>query len=150
MSIIYKNGNLFSGDHEAYAHGVNTKGVMGRGIAVDFKERYPEMFGVYEERSEDGSLTSGDVLHWRSEDKPDVFNLVTQDNLKQASPSALEDSIQEMYHSSSDHGIFDIGMPKIGTGYGNLPMNVFEDSLKPFRNSSFRHVTVYDFTTAET
>jgi hypothetical protein len=44
LMITYRQGNLLEADVEALVNTVNTVGVMGRGIALMFKERYPDNF----------------------------------------------------------------------------------------------------------
>lgn len=45
--IVFKTGNLFKSECQTLVNTVNRNGVMGKGIAKDFKKRYPEMFDEY-------------------------------------------------------------------------------------------------------
>ena len=45
--ITYKKGDLFADDAEALINTVNTVGVMGKGLAYQFKERFPYNFKIY-------------------------------------------------------------------------------------------------------
>jgi len=45
--IVFKKGNLFDSDCQTLVNTVNCDGVMGKGIALQFKQRYPEMFNEY-------------------------------------------------------------------------------------------------------
>ena len=45
--IIFKKGNLFDSDCQTLVNTVNCYGVMGKGIALQFKQRSPEMFDTY-------------------------------------------------------------------------------------------------------
>ena len=45
--IIFKKGNLFDSDCQTLVNTVNTMGIMGKGIALQFKQRYPDMFDEY-------------------------------------------------------------------------------------------------------
>lgn len=45
--IIFKKGNLFDSDCQTLVNTVNCYGVMGKGIALQFKQRFPEMFDTY-------------------------------------------------------------------------------------------------------
>src|SRR5687767_13275409 len=99
MPIEYVRGDLFKNrfQAEALAHGCNRAGSMGAGIAVGFKDRYPEMFEEYRRlcsaraarHPKDGGRGAGDeqkppeftlgsVFLWREDGKPAVFNLGTQ------------------------------------------------------------------------
>jgi len=45
--IMYETGNLLDADTEALVNTVNTVGVMGKGIALQFKEKFPQNFAFY-------------------------------------------------------------------------------------------------------
>ena len=143
--IIRNEGNLFDNFHQAYAHGVSNLGIMGRGIALEFKERYPEMFEEYRVRCNNGILKPGECFFYHGDiiDLPSVFNLVTQDNIFQAQQEFLEKGIKEMYMTACEKGITDIAMPEIGCGLGNLHINDLIESLSPFIEDSRHHITIY-------
>ena len=85
MPIQYVRGDLFANAHraaEAFAHGCNCKGSTGAGIAVGFRERYPEMFEQYRALCESSPrrFNPGDCFLYKSADRPWVFNLATQED----------------------------------------------------------------------
>ena len=45
--VIFKKGNLFDSECQTLVNTVNRNGVMGKGIALQFKQRYPDMFNEY-------------------------------------------------------------------------------------------------------
>lgn len=57
--MMEQTGDMFTTSAKYLAHGVNTKGLMGAGIAVQFKKRFPEMHAGYVARCADGRLTPG-------------------------------------------------------------------------------------------
>src|SRR5947209_7966890 len=57
--ISFAKGNLLEADVEAVVNTVNTVGVMGKGIALMFKERFPENFKAYEAASKRGEVQVG-------------------------------------------------------------------------------------------
>lgn len=58
----YKTGDLFNDNAEAIVNTVNCVGVMGRGIALQFKKRYPENFEAYEAQCKIGEIIPGRVF----------------------------------------------------------------------------------------
>ena len=48
--ITETTGNLLAADADALVNTVNTEGVMGKGIALEFKKRFPDMYGDYVQR----------------------------------------------------------------------------------------------------
>ncbi len=83
MRLIY--GDLFdvldqTDGPVVLGHGVNAEGIMGAGIAAQFRARYPEMYNNYASLCNDGSLRPGDSWIWHEDvDRVHIANLVTQD-----------------------------------------------------------------------
>lgn len=126
MTIQYVSGDLFKNRFavDAYAHGCNCQGSMGSGIAVSFKQLYPDMFEEYRRlcKSSPRQFNLGDAFLWKKDDKPAVFNLGTQEGYwhSRASYEAIEAALQNMKLQADKIGIHSIGLPRIGTGYGGL------------------------------
>lgn len=113
-------GDLFAADLPAIGHGVNCAAAMGRGIAVEFRRRWPDMFEEYRTRCRAGSLRPGDVFVWRAPDRV-IFNLATQQTWRTpATLSAIETSLSRTLDLCSDLGVDRIGLPRIGAGLGGL------------------------------
>ncbi len=60
--ITYIKGNLLESDAQALVNTVNTVGIMGKGIALQFKEKFPENFRIYKKVCDDKSFSIGMVL----------------------------------------------------------------------------------------
>lgn len=146
--LVQKQGNLLEFIHQAYAHGVSNKGTMGKGIARQFAAIYPQMYKQYKSLCLKQELRPGDCFFYESKDeRPSVFNLITQDNLVRASIDYLRQSVRTMHSIAISRGIFDIAMPEIGCGLGKLRLDDLIDSLQPFINDSKHHVTIYSIAT---
>jgi O-acetyl-ADP-ribose deacetylase (regulator of RNase III) len=126
MPIQYVTGDLFVNRYsaEAFAQGCNCQGSMGAGIALGFKQRYPEMYENYRRRckAKPRQFNLGDALLWQENDKPAVFDLGTQEHFwhARASYEAIETALQAMKLQAEKNNIRSIAMPRIGTGYGGL------------------------------
>jgi O-acetyl-ADP-ribose deacetylase (regulator of RNase III) len=126
MPIRYVAGDLFANEHRAraLAHGCNCQGSMGAGIAVGFRERYPAMYAEYRRRCKatPRQFNPGDVLLWKEEQQPWVFNLATQEDYwrSRATYDAIERVLNAMRAQADAEGIESIAMPRIGAGYGGL------------------------------
>ena len=59
MPVIDKNGNIFNSDCQTLVNTVNCDGVMGKGIALVYQCRYPELFIKYQEFCKKKLLTIG-------------------------------------------------------------------------------------------
>ena len=60
--ISYTKGDLLSSKAQALVNTVNTVGVMGKGIALHFKEAFPSNFSVYAGACKRGELAPGKML----------------------------------------------------------------------------------------
>ena len=67
--ILYVEGSLFNSPAQVLVNTVNTVGVMGKGIALEFKTLYPEMFAHYRQLCETGQLTVGKLWLYKSPNK---------------------------------------------------------------------------------
>lgn len=67
--IIYTKNNLFKSPAKVLVNTVNTVGVMGKGIALEFKRLYPDMFHQYQRYCENGQLSIGKLWLYKSPTK---------------------------------------------------------------------------------
>src|SRR5687768_5990734 len=121
MPISFVKGDVFAHDGlTAYAHGCNCAGAMGRGIAVEFRRRYPTMYKEYKARCQRGEFVLGDVFVW-TEGGTTVYNLGTQRTWRvKAELGAIEKAVREMVRLAETTGVARIGLPRIGAGHGAL------------------------------
>lgn len=130
MPVEYISGDLFANRFgaQALAHGCNCRGSMGAGIAVGFRQRYPEMYEEYRRRCKTNprEFNPGDVFLYRpDDDRPSVFNLATQEDYwrSRAKYEWIEQALAEMRRQADQAGITTIAMPRIGAGHGGLSWN---------------------------
>ncbi len=65
MIQFIEKGDIFNiGGVNNYAHGCNCAGAMGKGIALQFKNKYPKMYSEYRARCKDGLFNPGDVFDY--------------------------------------------------------------------------------------
>jgi O-acetyl-ADP-ribose deacetylase (regulator of RNase III) len=126
MPIEVVSGDLFANRFGArvLAHGCNCQGSMGAGIATGFRDRYPAMYEEYRRRckSEPRRFNLGNVMLWKPEEEPWVFNLATQEDVwhARASYEAIETALTRMRRRANREGIDSIALPRIGAGHGGL------------------------------
>lgn len=121
MIIYIEYGNIFDlRDIQNYAHGCNCAGAMGKGIALQFKDRFPEMYIEYKTLCKKGLFSLGDIYTYNYE-KGIVFNLGTQKTWKtKADLEAIEKALEKMLSFAQKNNIYKIALPKIGAGLGGL------------------------------
>lgn len=121
MVTYLKEGNIFNIPGVSnYAHGCNCAGAMGKGIAVQFKEKFPEMYLQYKKLCRSGTFTLGEVFMYNYGDGR-VFNLGTQQSwTTKAEISAVNVAIGKMLQLAAENQVTQIALPKIGAGLGKL------------------------------
>lgn len=143
--IIYKEGDLFESGCFVGINTVNCKGVMGKGIAKEFKERYPEMYKQYKKACKLGCYKPGDInlyYHPRSflsvgprgcdiNEFDIIVNMATKDDWRcpsrvewvESCVKQLRDYIKTNFESNCT-----FAMTKPGCGNGKLD---WETQVKP-------------------
>jgi len=132
MSVIYTKGNIFLLNKEviAFAHGCNCAGSMGKGIAVTFRKKWPEMYQEYKRRCSKKQFKLGDVFYWQEEGYQ-IFNLGTQKHWRsKAELNAIKKAITTMLTLAEQQAIRTIALPKIGAGLGGLNWQVVKDAIQ--------------------
>ena len=114
-------GNIFKLEGiTSYAHGCNCAGAMGKGIAVQFKNMYPDMYKQYKILCKQGDFVLGDVFEYQYGNGY-IFNLGTQKTWRtKAELNAVEKSLNNMLNMASELEVTKIALPKIAAGLGGL------------------------------
>ena len=143
--ISFVSGDLLAAsDLDAIAHGCNCGGVMGAGIAVPIRERWPAMFTEYRRRCRTGEFDLGDVFAWRGRDLV-VFNLGTQKRHGSvALLGAIETAVTTMVAMAPELGVRRIGVPRIGAGLGKLSWASVRAILEQVGASTPVELVVFD------
>lgn len=113
--------NIFCGGHDAIVNTVNTIGVMGKGIALEVKNQYPEVFEAYRDLCLRKEIVIGRVAAIRARDGVWVLNLPTKQHW--GNPSKLSwvtEGLADLHHVIKKLEVKDIGMPFPGCGNGQL------------------------------
>jgi O-acetyl-ADP-ribose deacetylase (regulator of RNase III) len=120
----YTQGNLLESNAEALVNTVNTVGVSGKGIALMFKESFPENFRAYEAMSKAGHLAPGGLFITERHDMLGprfIINFATKQHWR--NPSRLEwisQGLEALRREITARGIRSIAIPPLGAGNGGL------------------------------
>lgn len=149
MSVTYTKGDIWNSGAPAIAHGVNCVGVMGGGVALQVRSRYPDLYDKYRSLCAEGFLLPGDVFIWSplKQGLPLVINLATQLDLNGASLQWVNDSLRQLrlLCEGQPNQYQHIAMPQIGAGIGGL---VWEDVAKLIElwfATSDTHIEVFEY-----
>lgn len=121
MVIYIKEGDIFALDGvNSYAHGCNCAGAMGKGIALQFRNRFPEMYREYKFLCLTKQYNPGDVFDY-DYGEGHIYNLATQQTWRSgAKIEYIEASLNKMMEIATLHNVRAIAMPAIGAGLGGL------------------------------
>jgi len=139
--IETRTGDLFDADVEALVNSVNCAGVMGRGLARQFKERFPENLRKYKNACRADDLEPGRVLvHDRgglfydpqdSDGPRYILNVATIDHWKDRARRAdVQEGIRSVAREVEQRSIRSIAIPAIGCGYGGLAWGDIEGVIR--------------------
>ena len=118
-------GNLFDSETQTLVNAVNCAGVMGKGIALAFKRRYPAMFADYAARCKDGRVRMGEPYLYRGSAPPYILNFPTKNHWRSA--ARLEDIVAGLAYLEEHYrawGITSLAIPALGCGAGQLAWDV--------------------------
>jgi O-acetyl-ADP-ribose deacetylase (regulator of RNase III) len=126
--ITYVQGDLFTSPAQVLVNTVNTVGVMGKGIAKEFKAIYPEMFRVYQGLCEREELTIGKLFLYRTPHKW-ILNFPTKRHWRQRSRVGdIEAGLKTFVERYAEHGLHSVAFPQLGCGNGELD---WETQVRP-------------------
>jgi O-acetyl-ADP-ribose deacetylase (regulator of RNase III) len=120
-------GDLFDSGAQTLVNTVNCVGVMGKGIALEFKERFPEMYKDYIGRCARGELRLGQPYLYRGLSVPWILNLPTKKHWRSASTlQDIERGLCYLVDHYEEWEIESLAVPPLGCGQGRLEWRVVE------------------------
>jgi len=123
----YLTGNLMEADTQALVNTVNTVGVMGKGIALQFKERFPLNFKIYADACKKGEMKIGKMLVVKENNLNGeiiIINFPTKTEwFKKSQYDYIEEGLKDLVRVIVDYKIQSIAIPPLGCGNGGLNWN---------------------------
>jgi O-acetyl-ADP-ribose deacetylase (regulator of RNase III) len=143
MSIVRGTGNLLTQDVDALVNTVNTQGIMGKGIALQFKKAWPAMFKDYEAACKRGEVMLGRMHVWETGSLTGpryIINFPTKQHWRARSKlTDIETGLQDLTRVIRELGITSIAIPPLGCGNGGLDWREVEPrmlrSLEPLADA---------------
>ena len=122
--IEYRTGNIFDVDAEALVNTVNCVGVMGRGIALQFKTAFPENFEAYAAACKRNEVMPGRMFVFETGQTSNpryIINFPTKQHWRAKSRMAdIESGLEALVEEISARNIRSIAVPALGSGLGGL------------------------------
>lgn len=127
------HGDIFDSGADALVNPVNCVGVMGKGLALEFKNRFPEMYEEYKDLCSKKVMTIGYIHVWKG--LRTVLNVPTKYHWRHS--SNLEDIAHISRHLrtlAEENNLKSVAVPALGCGLGNLKWEdvkpILEEELK--------------------
>ena len=122
--ITYRVGDIFDDDAVAIVNTVNTDGVMGKGLALQFKERYPENYKLYRKACKNGDIGIGKLLVVRETvdfSERIIINFPTKTTWRRPSEYYyIQSGLEDLKRIITAEGIASIAIPPLGSHNGGL------------------------------
>ncbi len=122
--IEYKTGDIFAEKAEALVNAVNCVGVMGRGIALQFKRAFPENFKAYAARCRRNAMKPGHVFVFVTGQITNpryIINFPTKRHWRGKSRMEdIESGLVSLAREIRSRGIRSVAIPALGSGLGGL------------------------------
>lgn len=118
-------GDILKSKAQTLINTVNCVGVMGKGIALEFKNRFPDMFDDYGYRCERGEIKPGIPYLYKALFPPQIINFPTKDHWKSISKiSDIERGLKHLLDHYQAWGVTSLAIPPLGCGNGQLEWRV--------------------------
>lgn len=134
--IQYTTGDILRDDAEALVNTVNCVGVMGRGIALQFKNHFPENFKAYKEAHKAGELMPGRMFIYETGELANpkyIINFPTKRHWRGKSRMEdVESGLEALVEEIQRLNIRSIAIPPLGSGLGGLNWQDVRDYIENF------------------
>lgn len=147
--IRFTKGDLLNSDVEALVNTVNCVGIMGRGIALQFKKMYPDNFQAYAAACALNEVTPGTMFIFETEEMTNpkyIINFPTKRHWRGNSKiEDIESGLAALKEDVRRLGIRSIALPPLGSGLGGLPWPATKERIiQAFEDVPNVDVLVYE------
>lgn len=146
-NIKFIKGNIFNTKAQTIVNTVNCVGVMGKGIALVFKLRYPELFDKYSELCRQKLIQPGKLWIYKSDENvPWVLNFPTKFHWKYPSKiEYIESGLTKFVDTYEQKGITSIAFPMLGTHNGGLDKEEVRSLMLKYLSRCNIPIEIYDY-----
>lgn len=122
---IIEGKNIFNTKCQTIVNTINCVGVMGKGIALEMKNRYPLMFDKYKEYCNNGLIDIGKLWLYKDSDEKWILNFPTKKHWKNNSQyEYIEDGMKKFVETYKEKNITSIAFPMLGCSNGGLNKDI--------------------------
>lgn len=146
MVKIERGKTIFESSAQTLVNTINCVGVMGKGLALEFKNRYPAMFDKYKSFCDKGVFKPGVLWIYKAEDGKWILNFPTKIDWRNPSEmSYIEEGLKKFVEIWESKGITSIAFPLLGCTNGGLNADEVIPLMEKYLNQcDGLDVTIYD------
>lgn len=123
-------GNIFESRAQTLVNTVNTVGVMGKGLALEFRKRFPDMYEDYVRRTREGRVKLGEPYVFKRLVPPWILVFPTKEHWRSVSRLAdIVAGLKYVEHNYLKWGVTSLAVPPLGCGLGQLEWRVVGPTL---------------------
>jgi O-acetyl-ADP-ribose deacetylase (regulator of RNase III)/uncharacterized protein YwgA len=131
-------GDIFKSKSQTLVNTINCVGIMGKGLALEFKKRFPDMFKDYESRCKRNEIKMGKPYLYKPLIQPWILLFPTKEHWRSVSNiKDIENGLNYLAQHYQEWGITSLSMPPIGCGLGQLDWKIVGRTL-------YRHLAKLD------
>ena len=128
--VEVKIGDIFKSKAQTLVNTVNCVGIMGKGLALEFKKRFPDMFKEHAERCRQGEIELGKPYLYRRLVPPWILLFPTKQDWRSVSRlSDIEAGLRYLQLRHKKWGITSLAVPPLGCGLGELDWSIVGRTL---------------------
>lgn len=128
--IYYTKKSIFNMQTDAIVNTINCKGFMGKGIALEFSLRYPDLLIKYQQKCQKNEINIGKMFYYKT-DNQIIVNFPTKDDFKLPSQyDWIKKGIKDFKNTYKFHNIASIAFPLLGCGNGELNFNIVKKIIE--------------------
>lgn len=147
--ITYLEGNIFESKAEALVNTVNTVGVMGKGIALQFKKMFPGNYSAYHSASKKNEIQVGKMFVFTdsniSSGEKIIINFPTKTDWRKPSEySYVEEGLKDLISVIDEYKIKSIAIPPLGAGNGGLKWEKVKTLIEKYLANLPVEILVYE------
>lgn len=145
MACQLIRGNIFCTKAQTIVNTVNCVGVMGAGIALECRLRYPEMFLRYQEFCKNGEIDIGKIWLYKGEDRW-ILNFPTKKDWKHPSKERyLTEGLAKFSEHYARLGIESIAFPLLGASHGGLSSETSLSLMRSYLDPLELDIEIYEY-----
>ena len=141
----FTKGDMFETPADIRVNTVNCVGVMGAGVALAFRTRYPEMFAAYKRECDAGRIRPGQLHVWKPLYGESIVNFPTKRHWRDRSRyEDIESGLIALRDYLSHQGEVRVTLPALGCGHGGLDWNRVSEMIRRSLDGLAAEIVVFD------